>query len=343
MKVLIVDDNATNLFLLSALTRAADGVEAVAFENPLEAIGWCETNQPDLVLVDYMMPFIDGHQFISRLRTFPSCADIPIVMVTTENEKHVRKDALALGATEFLSKPVDASEFRLRIKNLLALRQAQTLLQDQAKLLQHEVDRATRSLLQREQELVLRLAKAAEFRDPETGAHILRMAHYSALIARTLGLPEHTEKAIFEAAPMHDIGKLGTPDYILLKQGRLDATEMEIMKRHAGIGEQILAGSDAPLIQLAAEIAGAHHEKFDGSGYPRGLAGTAIPLAGRIVAVADVFDALTSERPYKHAWPLEEARDFIAGQSGSHFCPECAAAFLQAWPEIVQIRERFPD
>ncbi len=270
-------------------------------------------------------------------------AEVPIIMVTTENEPAVRHAALTAGATDFLAKPVDSSELRLRVRNLLALRQAQTLLADRAKLLEHEVAAATAGILARERELVQRLARAAEFRDPETGAHILRMARYSELIARKLGLPAAFQSLLLEAAPMHDVGKLATPDAILLKPGRLDPDEMAIMRRHAEIGAHILSGSESPLIQLAEQIAGAHHEKFDGSGYPRGLAGDAIPLSARIVAVADVFDALTSARPYKRAWTLEAARAFLAEHTGSHFCPVCSAAFLDSWDEVLAIRAANPD
>ena len=195
----------------------------------------------------------------------------------------------------------------------------------------------------REMELVTRLARAAEFRDPETGGHIMRMARYSALIARELGLAPEWQELLLKAAPMHDVGKLATPDHILLKPGRLDPDEMAIMRLHAKIGGHILAGSDSPLIRLAEEIARGHHEKYDGSGYPRGLAGEQIPVSARIVAVADVFDALTSERPYKPAWPLAQARQFLQQNKGSHFCPRCIDAFLGAWDEVLDIRSSLPD
>lgn len=343
MTILIVDDNRTNLLLLSALTQSVVGVPALTFEDPVAALYWCETNQPDIVLVDYRMPHLSGCDFIRLFRELDGMRDVPIIMVTTENERSIRQEALSLGATDFLSKPVDTSEFKLRVRNLMALRQAQTLLADRAKLLMHEVERATAEIVSREQELVLRLVRAAEFRDPETGAHIQRMANYSQLIARKLGLSETYQKDILQAAPMHDVGKLGTPDHILLKPGRLEPDEMVIMRRHAEIGAQILSGSSSSLIQLAEEIAGAHHEKFDGSGYPKGLAGDDIPLSGRIVAVADVFDALTSERPYKKAWPLDDARKFVADNIGSHFCPKCAQTFLDSWEEVLEIRAKFPD
>jgi putative two-component system response regulator len=343
MAILIVDDNKTNLLLLSSLAESAADIRSITFDDPVAALYWCETNVPELVLVDYRMPHLSGNDFIRLFRKMAELKDVPIIMVTTENDWEVRREALNLGATEFLAKPIDSNEFRLRVRNLLALRQAQILLVDRAKLLQHEVEKATEAVLQRERELVLRLSKAAEFRDPDTGAHINRMAHYSELIAKQLGLSEEFQKNILEAAPMHDIGKLATPDYILLKPGRLDPDEMTIMRRHAEIGAQILAGSSSSLIQLAEEIAGAHHEKFDGSGYPKGLVGDAIPLAGRIVAVADVFDALTSERPYKRAWPIENARQFLLENIGTHFCPRCANAFLGAWDDVLAIRSHFPD
>lgn len=343
MSILIVDDNKTNLLVLSSLAESATGAGCTCFEDPVESLYWCESNVPELVLVDYRMPNLSGNDFIKLFRNMAGCTDVPIVMVTTENDRELRQEAFTLGATEFLSKPIDNSEFRLRVKNLLALGQARALLADRAKHLQHEIDLATESVLQRERELITRLAKAAEFRDPETGAHINRMAYYSKLIAKKLGLSVEFQKALLEAAPMHDVGKLATPDYILLKPGKLDDAEMTIMRRHAEIGAQILSGSNSSLIQLAEEIAGAHHEKFDGSGYPKGLVGDAIPLSGRIVAVADVFDALTSERPYKKAWSMEEAKRFLSEHRGTHFCPRCTDAFLGAWDEVLTIRALFPD
>jgi len=343
MTILIVDDNKTNLLLLSSLAESATGMACACYEDPIEALYACDKSAPDLVLVDYRMPNLSGNDFIRLFRQTKGCADIPIVMVTTENDREVRQEAFTLGATEFLAKPIDSIEFRLRVRNLLALSQAQILLSDRAKLLQHEVEKATQSTIQRERELIVRLSKAAEFRDPETGAHIIRMAHYSKLIAEKLGLPQEFQQLLLEAAPMHDVGKLATPDYILLKPGRLDEDEMVIMRRHSEIGAQILSGSESSLIQLAEEIAATHHEKFDGSGYPKGLVGDAIPLAGRIVAVADVFDALTSERPYKRAWGMNDAQQFLREHIGTHFCPRCTNAFLDAWDEVLTIRSHFPD
>jgi putative two-component system response regulator len=230
-----------------------------------------------------------------------------------------------------------------RSRNMLSLRRGQRRLEAHASQLSEEVRLATVEILARERETVIRLSKAADSRDPETGAHILRMAHYSKLIATRLGLNAHDQELILEAAPMHDIGKIGIPDHILLKPGRLDAGEFDIMKRHARMGYEILDGSQSPSLQTAALIALGHHEKFDGSGYPSGLAGEAIPLFARICAVADVFDALTSERPYKKAWSLEHSTDYLNEGSGKHFDPACVQAFLSGWDEVLQIRERFKD
>ncbi|MCB1940181.1 MAG: HD domain-containing protein, partial [Rhodocyclaceae bacterium] len=213
--------------------------------------------------------------------------------------------------TDFLNKPIDRHEFQPRVRNMLALRRAHLATREQARILAVEVERATAEIHSRERETVARLARAAEFRDPETGAHIQRMAHYSALIGRKLGLSDHFVDALLQAAPMHDVGKMGIPDHILLKPGKLTPEEFEIMKGHPRIGHDILKDSSSPVLQLAASIALHRHEKFDGSGYPQGLHETAIPLEGRIVAVADVFDALTSARSYKKAWPLEQAVEML--------------------------------
>ncbi len=343
MNIVIVDDNAVNLTLMAALARAATGFDAVRFDDPVRALAWCRENGADLIIVDYMMPVMDGHQFIEGVRASAHLADVPVVMVTATGQSAVRRRALEVGATDFLTKPVDSTEIKLRLRNLLQLRQAQNLLRDRAAHLAAEVSAATAAIELRERELITRLSRAAEFRDPDTGGHIQRMAHYSALIARQLGEPEAYCQALLTAAPMHDVGKLGTPDHILLKRGALDADELVEMHRHAEIGGRILAGTDSSLLQLACQIAETHHEKYDGSGYPHGLRGEAIPLAGRIVAVADVFDALNSTRPYKRAWPVEEARAYLEQHAGRHFDPRCVEVFIAAWDEVLTIRSRFPD
>jgi putative two-component system response regulator len=264
-------------------------------------------------------------------------------MITANQDTEVRHRALTLGASDFLTKPVDKNEFRARATNMLLLRKSQKQLADRAAWLAEEVAKATNEVLVRERETIIRLSKAAEYRDPETGAHILHMANYSQIIARNLGHSEADQTLLLDAAPMHDIGKVGTPDHILLKPGRLDPEEMEIMRQHASIGYDILKGSPSPLLQKAAVIALTHHEKFDGTGYPNNLKGQDIPIDGRIVAVADVFDALTSERPYKKAWPVDEAVKFMHDNSGSHFDPDCIEAFFRNWDEIMAIKNRFTD
>ncbi|MCG2586080.1 HD domain-containing phosphohydrolase [Massilia sp. TS11] len=343
MTILLVDDTDLNLKVYAALMENTAPEPCVSHTDPVAALYWCETHTPDLVIVDYHMPNLDGISFVRLLRALPACASVPVVMVTTDTERSVRSAALAAGATDFLTKPLDASEFRSRVRNLLDLRRAQNLLADRARLLQHEVEQATAQIRARERELVLRLARAAEWRDPETGSHIQRMAAYAGLIAARMGLPASFQDMLMEAAPMHDIGKLATPDQVLLKPGRLDPDELDVMRQHAAAGADILAGSDAPLLQMAAEIAASHHEHFDGSGYPYGLRGEAIPLAARIVAVADVFDALTSVRPYKRAWGLDEARAHIVARRGSQFCPACCDAFLSDWDAVLAIRARYQD
>lgn len=290
-----------------------------------------------------MMPDLDGVELIRRFRATPGCADIPVLMITANDQTAVRHRALEHGANDFLSKPIDKTEFLARARNMLALRTSQKRLEDRASWLAEEVVKATEEIVQRERETIFRLARVAEFRDPETGAHIQRMAHFSWLIGVRLGLPMEQLDILLEAAPMHDVGKVGIPDSILLKPGRLDEDEFAIMKQHSTIGHQILSGSDSSLLQMAAEIALSHHEKFDGSGYPAGLAGTSIPLPGRIVAVADVFDALTSTRPYKKAWETERAMAFLEDNRNSHFDPDCVDAFLSRLTEVEEIRRRFQD
>jgi putative two-component system response regulator len=343
MKVVIIDDTQINVTLMQALVNRIEGCEAICFTESAVALQWCIDNTPDLVIVDYMMPAPDGMEFIRCFRSHPAKAEVPVLMVTADHEKDVRYRALESGANDFLTKPVDRIEFTSRVKNMLAIRRSHLALVDRAALLAEEVYKATAEIREREREAVFRLARAAEFRDPETGAHIQRMAHYSQLIAGTLGLDERQQDLILEAAPMHDVGKLGTPDMILLKPGKLSDEEFAVMKQHATIGWEILRDSAAPTLQTAAEIAWTHHEKFDGSGYPRGLAGEAIPLFGRIVAVADVFDALTSARPYKPAWEFDRAWDFIAAQRGTHFDPHCVDAFLSQREAVLAIRARFRD
>lgn len=343
MRVLIIDDVQLNLTLLQHLIKKFPDCESIGFLEPLLAIAWCQNNQPDLVVVDYMMPVLDGIQFSREFRAISGCEEIPLLMVTANYETSVRHEALAAGVTDFLNKPLDNAEFLARTKNMLALRKSHKQLADHAAWLAEEVRKATAEIEAREQETIFCLARAAEYRDPETGAHIQRMAYYSRHIACQLGLSAKQQKLLLEAAPMHDIGKMGTPDLILLKPDKLTPAEFAIMKQHAVIGYEVLNASNSPLLKVAAEIAYTHHEKFDGSGYPRGLKGYDIPLFGRIVAIADVFDALTSERPYKKAWAIEPAKQLLQEGKEAHFDPDCVEAFFADWDAVMAIKNRFID
>jgi len=342
-KVLIIDDSDINLTLIKALVLKLGDCEPILFEQPTKALEWCRDNVPDLVIVDYMMPDMDGLRFIAAFRALHGRTEIPVLMITANDQKDVRYEALLGGANDFLTKPIDRIEFSARTRNMLALRTGQKFLADRAAFLAEKVEESTREIRERERELIFRISRAAEFRDPETGAHIQRMAHYSEIIARGLDLDAESCLLLLKAAPMHDVGKIGIPDYILLKPGRLTPQEFEVMKRHAELGYELLKDSGSEILQTGAEIALTHHEKYDGSGYPRGLKGHAIPLFGRIVAVADVFDALTSERPYKKAWPLDDALRLLEDGRGTHFDPLCVEALLAGWEDVLNVRQNFRD
>jgi putative two-component system response regulator len=342
-QVLIVDDTEINLILFEALVKKLGESKSTTFSCSTDGLAWAQANDPDLVIVDYMMPDLDGIEFIRRLRQTPGKETVPILMITANDQKQVRYRALDVGATDFLTKPVDKIEFLARANNMLALSDVRKKLADRTVWLAEEVRKATSEIVQRERETVIRLSKAAEYRDPETGAHILRMAHYSELIARGLGLSVDDQELLLEAAPMHDIGKVGIADNILLKPGRLTPEEFEAMKQHAMYGFEILRGSSSRVLQAGAAIALGHHEKFDGTGYPNALKGQDIPIFSRIVAVADVFDALTSERPYKTAWTLERSAEHIKASAGTHFDPDCVATFFEHWNAVLDIRQRFKD
>jgi putative two-component system response regulator len=343
MQVVIVDDNPVNLKLMESLVKRAGDYTPLVFQDSAEGLDWCLNNIPDLLIVDYMMPPPDGLEFIKRFRERAINADIPVLMITADHEKETRYAALDTGANDFLTKPIDNAEFRARMRNMLALRRSQKSLADRATWLAEKVAEATEEILDREHEMITRLSRAAEFRDPETGAHIQRMSNYSRLIAEQLGLSDEDQALILRAAPMHDVGKIAIPDHILLKPGRLDDEELVIMRTHAEKGYEILKDSKCSLLDTAALIAMTHHEKWDGTGYPRGLSGEDIPMFGRIVAVADVFDALTTERPYKKAWEVERATQFLKDGMDNHFDSRVVQAFLDRLEDALIIRDSFQD
>ena len=336
-QALLVDDSRSVLVMLQQLVEASGAVAATPCLDPLEALETARQREFDIVLVDYEMPKLDGISFIRELRSFPAYVDVPIVMVTSIQTEEVRIKALEAGATDFLPKRPEATELSVRLKNLIKLGISVRTLNNQAANLAHEVAAATAKLQEREEELVMRLALAVEYRDNDTGEHTLRVAKYSRLIAEQLGLSPRLCRDIYLAAPLHDVGKVAIPDGILLKPGRLTDDEMATIRTHTTVGERILADSHCELIKLASTIAISHHERWDGSGYPRGLRQLQIPIAGRIVAVADVFDALTSKRPYKEAMPAEAARAYLEAKTGVEFDPACVEAFLARWDDVVAI------
>ncbi len=343
-RVMIVDDRGTARSLLEGLARTLEpGVVVQSYADPFEALAQMQLVTPDLIITDYRMPGMDGIEFTRRIRAERRLADVPIVIVTVVEDRQIRYQALENGATDFLTRPIDPQECRARCLNLLALRRSQKAIADRAMWLEEQVMQATREVRTRERETLMKLAKAGEYRDQETGNHIIRMAKYARLIAEELKLSAMECDEIEAAAPMHDIGKIGIPDVILLKPGRHTPDEQQIMRRHPQLGHEILAGSPSRYLQMGAVIALGHHEKFDGTGYPQGLAGEAIPLPARIVAVADVFDALTSDRPYKRAWPFQDALQFVRSESGRHFDPACVRAFELRIDAVAAIVREFSD
>lgn len=338
MKALLVDDSVSILSNLKALVESTSDLHCLAYTDPLEALDAARQHAFDIALIDYVMPVMNGIEVIRSLRDMPDYAQVPIVMVTTSVDEEVRIQALEAGATDFLPKSPLAAELKVRIRNLIRMSTAVRKLNDQATGLTQKVADATRALLVREEEMIFRLSLALEYRDNDTGGHTLRVAAYSQVIAEKLGLSPAMCRALFLASPLHDVGKVAIPDAVLLKPGRLTAEEFTVIKSHSAIGERILGGSSCDLIQLAAEIAGAHHERWDGSGYPHGLSGRLIPISARIVAIADVFDALTMERPYKSAMSLDQAFEYIENERSAHFDPTCVDAFMAGRDKIMSIK-----
>ncbi len=337
MRLMVVEDNRTNLLVLKGILQKFEGCDIEAFLSPIEALARAEAVPFDLILVDYMMPELDGREFIVRLRQRDQYRHVPMVMITADGNRQTRIDSISAGATDFLNKPVDPVELKARIGNLLLMRRQQIDLSHRNEWLADEVERATRHLAEREEEVIWRLSRALEYRDTDTGDHTFRVATVARLIADELQLDRVTAKTIYLATPLHDVGKVAIPDSILGKPGPLSPEETIVMRAHVPIGEAILADGASDLVRMAASIAATHHERWDGAGYPNKLAGAEIPIEGRIAAVADVFDALCSPRPYKPAWPLDDARRAIEDGAGTQFDPACVAAFERRWPEIERL------
>ncbi len=335
MNVLFVDDNETTLFIYRGIASQLPGCTAVCYTSSAEALEWCRKNEPEVVVVDYNMPAPNGLEFIRLFRAMPGRRRVPLIMITSAADKALRQEALALGANDFLIKPVDIVECLARLRNMLRLSESVKRLGDRPERRLRSADDTTVSVMDY-QETIHKLSRVAEFRDPAARTHLLHVAHYCKALSAAIGMPVAEQELIFMAAPMHDIGKVSIPSSILIIRGRLEPDEFEVTKQHTSAGYEILTGSASAMLQTAAEIALTHHEKYDGAGYPRGLRGDQIPLAGRICAVVDAFDAMTSARSYRLTRSAEQAKAELRSRAGLHFDPRLVEAFCSLVPDIGQ-------
>jgi cyclic di-GMP phosphodiesterase len=349
-RIVVVDDEEANLKLIDRVLDIGGYTNISLINDPTTVIDFYKENGADLFLIDLNMPLMDGFEVIAALMDLDDDFLPPVLVLTAQLAQEYRQKALDVGARDFVTKPFVVNELLARVRNQLEIRQTQSLLRDQNQNLEAIVQERTKELQLAHQQLqesrlqvVRRLGRAAEYRDNETGLHIIRMSYISVAIGRAAGMDDEATDLLLNASPMHDIGKIGIPDKILLKPGKFEPEEWEIMKTHAQIGADILSGDDTPMMAMAREIALTHHEKWDGSGYPNSLQGEAIPLVGRVSALADVFDALTSERPYKKAWDVDVAIDYIKEQSGKHFDPKLVELFIENLDDIVLIKEKYME
>ncbi len=332
--VLIVDDSPESIDVLRSVLGAEYRTRVAI--NGQKALEIAESVQPDLVLLDVMMPDMDGYETCQKLKANPATRNIPVVFVTTMAETDAQVKGLAVGAVDYITKPYNPTLVQSRVRTQVALYRHHVHLEGL-------VRQRTSELLDTRLELIRGLGRAAEYRDNETGMHVVRMSHTTRLLALAHGMPEAQAELLFQVAPMHDVGKIGVPDRILLKPGKLTAEEWESIKRHTVIGAEILGEHRSELMVMARTVALRHHERWDGQGYPGGLSTTEIPLEARIVAIGDVFDALLSVRPYKTAWKLQDAVDYIRCQGGTQFDPDVTKTFLRVLPECLEIRESYRD
>jgi putative two-component system response regulator len=326
-RIIIVDDERANVALLERILEQDGYSNLCGTTQPEAVVELCTQTPPDLLLLDLHMPRLDGFELLEQLKPWLESRAVPVLVLTADTTREAKRRALSGGASDFLTKPFDASEALLRIRNLILNRFLQLELRRQNLILEERVWERTRELATARLEVLARLAMAAEYRDDETGGHIQRVGRTSGQLAQALGLDDHTADLIRNAAPLHDVGKIGVPDGILLKPGTLTDEERDGMKVHVSIGASILSRSTSPLLRMAEQIALTHHEWWDGTGYPLGLCGEEIPLGGRVVAIADVFDALTQDRPYKEAFGLDQALAEIRTLSGRQFEPRIVSAF----------------
>ena len=332
-KVLAVDDEAANLMLLHEILQSDyDVIFAKNGQDALKRV----MQKPDLIILDIMMPGMDGYEVCQRLKADPENKHIPVIFLTAKITVKDEIKGFKLGATDYITKPISPPILLKRVETQLAI-------YDQQRILEKRVQERTVELMSTRLEVIQRLGKAAEFKDNETGMHVIRMSHYSRLLAQAAGVNGKDTDLIFNAAPMHDIGKIGIPDSILSKPGRLSSKEWKTMQTHPRIGAEIIGKNNSSLLTLARTIALTHHERWDGSGYPQGLEGKDIPFESRIVAIADVFDATSSVRPYKKAWPIEKAFDRINKKAGRHFDPNLVSVFMSIIPDIKEIFKKYND
>ena len=343
--ILVLDDEPDNVLLIEqTIKRNLPGVGTVGFTAPREALAWCVSNEPDLCFIDYKMPGMSGIDFLTQLRAQVRFAGVPMIMISGEPGGELKQQALNSGVTDFISKPINIADVVARARNHLRLRASLCAGRQDLGRLEAEIKESAQRLAEQEQtRIIQRLSQLSGYRDEETSNHMRRMAHIAALIAEELGLERNFCEMLLLAAPMHDIGKVGIPDRILLRPGRLDAADQVVMKTHSRIGYDLLKDSSSPLLRLGAEIAHTHHEKYNGQGYPFGLAGEAIPLSGRVVAAADVFDALVNVRHYKPAWTLSDTLDLLRRERGQHFDPDCVTALLRRTDEVMDIQKKYAE
>ncbi len=345
-KILIVDDQDRNIKILKIFCRNM-GHETIEARNGLEAVEAALTQQPDVILMDIMMPEMDGFAATEKIKSMEETKYIPVIMVTALGSREDRLAGIAKGADDFLTKPIDHEELKLKLKNNLRNKAFHDFLAEHNHILEEKVTERTKQLREGYIDTILRLTLACELRDDDTGAHIKRISYYTKALAGIIGLGTEVEEEIFYASPMHDIGKVGIPDNVLLKRGPLDEKEWAIMKTHPKIGADILLGSSSPYLRMAVDIALSHHERWDGKGYPQGLKGEAIPMPARIMNIADQYDALRSIRPYKPGFDHQKAYEIITVGDGrtmpDHFDPQVLLAFKEHASIFEDIFESYQD